>query len=73
MGTGCLGDQPRDWRFGSFQSHPGPPGWRQDQFLSASDLVSHTYIMKHPPNPKGWSLESFQVCDHVEIQGEQYA
>ena len=69
MGAGFLGDQPSVWRVGSFQSHPGPLGWRWDQLLSTNDLVSHAYIMKHPPNPNGWSLASVQVCDHVEIRG----
>ena len=70
---GWLPMEPTIWLEGwNFQSYPWLLG-RGDGLeveSMANDLINHTCEMKPPWKPKGQSLESFWVGEHVEVLGE---
>lgn len=45
-------------------------GLEIEQSAMATALINHACVLNSLKNPKGQSLESFQVDGHVKIQGE---
>ena len=69
MRADCTGNQLCDWRIETFSSTPADlqgleRGWGLNQSPMAKDLINYAYGSLHK-NPKGWTLESFWVGEHM--------
>ena len=70
MRADCVWNQLCDWRIETFCSTPADlqgleGGWGLNQSPMAKDLINYAYGSLHK-NPKGWTLESFWVGEHME-------